>query len=165
MTGFVHTISSIVAPDQLTQVGPLVAGTWSRPGDDLGRETSGSLLIDTGAFGAMIDLDTAELLHLPQRGIKEIHGIHGYGQLHEYRAQLILRTRDPAGNPATFSTAVDCVGVPGLCERNQRYGVNVIGILGRVFLRAVRLEIDGASGAVKLTIAVSKSGTGNEDDV
>ena len=165
MTDSVHTISSIVAPGQLTEVGPLVAGAWARPDDELGREIRGSLLIDTGAFGAMIDLDVAELLHLPRRGTKEIHGIHGYGQLHEYRAQLFLRTRDPEGNPATFSTAIDCVGVPALSERNQRYEVNVIGILGRIFLRSVRLEIDGASGAVKLTIAVSKSGTGKEDDV
>ena len=160
-----HTIAAIVAPEQLTQVGPLVAGAWARQDDDLGREIRGSLLIDTGAYGAMIDLDVAELLHLPLGGTKEIHGIHGYGRLQEYRAQLFLRTQDPAGVPATFSTVIGCVGVPALRERNQRYGVDVIGILGRLFLRTVRLEIDGSRGAVKLTIAVPVSGTDKQDDV
>jgi hypothetical protein len=154
-----------MAPDQLIQAGPLVAGAWARPDDDLGREIRGSLLIDTGAYGAMIDLDVAELLYLPLGGTKEIHGIHGYGRLQEYRAQLMLRTQDPAGAPATFVTVIDCLGVPALCERNQLYGVDVIGILGRLFLRTVRLEIDGSRGAVKLTIAVPASGTCKEDDV
>jgi hypothetical protein len=65
MTDSVHTISSIVAPDQLTEVGPLVSGAWSRPDDELGREIRGSLLIDTGAFGAMIDLELER--HLAER--------------------------------------------------------------------------------------------------
>jgi hypothetical protein len=68
-------------------------------------------LLDTGAYGAMIDLDVAELLHLPLRGTKEIHGIHGYGQLQEYRAQLFLRTQDSEGHASMYMTAMDCAGV------------------------------------------------------
>jgi hypothetical protein len=158
MTESYHTIASTVAPAKLIQAGPLIAGAWVRPDDDLGREIRGMFLIDTGAYGAMIDLDVAELLHLPVRGTKEIHGIHGYGQLQEYRAQLFLRTQDSAGLTATYMTAMDCVGVPALRERNQCHGVDLIGILGRLFLKSVRLEIDGPSGAVSLTIAVPASG-------
>ena len=159
-----HTIAAIVAPDKLTRVGPLVAGAWARPDDDLGREVRGMFLIDTGAYGAMIDLDVAELLHLPLRGTKEIHGIHGYGQLQEYRAQLFLRTQDSEGHASMYMTAMDCVGVPALRERNQCHGVDVIGILGRLFLHSVRLEIDGPGGAVSLTIAVPESARGKADD-
>ena len=165
MTNRYHTIAATVAPDKLTQVGPLVAGGWARPDDDLGREVRGMFLIDTGAYGAMIDLDVAELLHLPLRGTKEIHGIHGYGQLQEYRAQLFLRTQDSEGRASAYMTEMDCVGVPALRERNQCHGVDVIGILGRLFLQSVRLEIDGLSGAVSLTIAVPASGSGKADDV
>jgi hypothetical protein len=163
MTNLYHTIAATVTPVMLTQIGPLIAGAWARPDDDLGREIRGMFLIDTGAYGAMVDLDVAELLHLPLRGTKEIHGIHGYGQLQEYRAQLFLRTQDSAGHASTYMTAMECVGVPALRERNQSHGVDIIGILGRLFLQAVRLEIDGPSGAVSLTIAVAASG--KVDDV
>lgn len=155
-----YIITSTVGPNPLTQVGPLIAGAWARPDDDLGREIRGSFLLDTGAYGAMIDLAAAELLNLPLRGTRELHGIHGYGRLQEYGAQLFLRAQDANGQLATFATVVDCVGVPSLRERNQKHGVDLIGILGRLFLRHGRLAIDGIAGTVTLTL----SGSNEADD-
>lgn len=152
-------------PAQLTQVGPLIAGAWARPNDDLGREIRGDFLIDTGAYGAMIDLEAAELLNLPLNGTREIHGIHGYGRLQEYRAQLYLRAQDDIGHSTTFALVVDCVGVPSLRARHQQHGVDLIGILGRLFLQQGRLEVDAPAGTVNLTLQVSASGTGKADDV
>lgn len=149
-----YIIASVVPPEQLTQVGPLIAGAWARPDDDLGREIRGEFLLDTGAYGAMIDLEAAELLNLPLRGTRELHGIHGYGRLQEYRAQLFLRAQDEAGRTATFAPVVDCVGVPALRRRNQKHGVDLIGILGRLFLQQGCLAIDAAKGTVTLTLPV-----------
>jgi len=152
-----------VAAEQLVQVGPLIAGAWARPDDNLGREIRGQFLLDTGAYGAMIDLEAAELLNLPLCGTRELHGIHGYGRLQEYRAQLFLRAQDDAGRAATFAPVVDCVGVPALRQRNHKHGVDLIGILGRLFLQQGRLEIDAVKGTVTLTLQVS--GRGQSDGV
>ena len=111
MTNRYHTIAATVSPDKLTQVGPLVAGGWARPDDDLGREIRGMFLIDTGAYGAMTSMSQS-CCTCPCACAKEIHGIHFYGQLQEYRAQFFLRTQDSEGHASTYMTAMDCVGVP-----------------------------------------------------
>jgi len=112
-------------------------------------------LIDTGAFGAMIDLDVAQGLRLPIRGTKEIHGIHGYGSVSCYQAKLVLPAKDPIGEDCEFITTIECIGVPSLTEKNREHGVSVIGIIGRQFLQSVHLEIDGATGELKLLITDS----------
>ena len=71
------------SPARLENVGPLIPGSWSRHDDELGRRMPGEFLLDTGAYGAMIDLDVAMELHLADRGTREIHGIHGYGSLRQ----------------------------------------------------------------------------------
>lgn len=158
-----YIITSTLAPELLTQVGPLIGGAWAPPDDHLGREIRGSFLLDTGAYGAMIDLEAAELLNLPLRGTREIHGIHGYGRLQEYRAQLFLRAQNARSQPTTFAPLVDCVGIPSLRERNQRHGVDLIGILGRLFLQHGRLEIDGVKGTVSITLEVPAEGVDRDD--
>lgn len=160
-----YIITAAVAPEQLIQVGPLISGAWARPGDELGREIRGAFLLDTGSYGAMIDLEAAELLNLPLRGSRELHGIHGYGRLQEYRAQVFLRARDAAGQSATFAPFVDCVGVPSLRQRNQKHGVDLIGILGRLFLQHGCLEIDAASGTVRLTLQAPAIGGEKANDI
>src|SRR5687767_11643280 len=67
----------------LAQVGPLIPGALSRHDDQLGHEVRGEFLIDTGAYGAMIDLAVAESLQLRLQGSREVHGIHGYGWLQQ----------------------------------------------------------------------------------
>jgi predicted aspartyl protease len=154
MSGRQYTISINLAPERLLYAGPLIPGAWRRTRDEeeVGS-VGGEILIDTGAFGAMIDDDVADHLRLPIRGTKEIHGIHGYGTVRCYQAKLVLPAQDPLGEDCEFTTIIECIGVPSLTEKNREHGVNVIGIIGRQFLQDVYLEIDGATGRLKLLVS------------
>jgi predicted aspartyl protease len=148
-----YTISVNLAPEHLLYAGPLIPGAWRHPRDE--EETGsvgGEILVDTGAFGAMIDVAVADRLRLPIFGTKEIHGIHGYGTVSCYQAKLVLPAKDPIGEDCKFTKIIECIGVPSLTEKNREHGVNVIGIIGRQFLQSVNLEIDGATGRLKLII-------------
>jgi hypothetical protein len=136
----------------LAQVGPLIPGAWRRHDDELGREASGEFLLDTGAYGAMIDLAVAESLHLRLQGSREVHGIHGYGWLQQFLGRVVLPALDD-GKSTLFTTVVECVGVPSLSAKNREHGVEVVGILGRMFLCDARLTIDGISGRVEIEIS------------
>ena len=154
MSGRQYTISINLAPERLLYAGPLIPGAWRRTRDEeeVGS-VGGEILIDTGAFGAMIDDDVADHLRLPIRGTKEIHGIHGYGTVRCYQAKLVLPAQDPIGEDCEFTTIIECIGVPSLAEKNREHGVNVIGIIGRQFLQDAYLEIDGATGRLKLLVS------------
>jgi predicted aspartyl protease len=156
MSGRQYTISIKLAPERLLYAGPLIPGAWrnSRDQAEPGK-IGGEVLIDTGAFGAMIDCEVADRLRLPVLGKKEIHGIHGYGTVRCYQAKLVLPAQDPIGEDCEFTTIIECIGVPSLTEKNREHGVNVIGIIGRQFLQDVHLEIDGATGKLKLLITDS----------
>jgi predicted aspartyl protease len=146
-----YTISVDAAPERLLLAGPLIPGSWSHP--QVQESVSGEILIDTGAFGAMIDLEVADRLSLPMLGVKEIHGIHGYGTVPCYQAKLVLPAKDPIGEDCKFIKIIECVGVPSLTEKNKEHHANLIGILGRKFLQFVHLEIDGATGKLKLLLS------------
>jgi hypothetical protein len=147
-----YAISVVSTAERLKLVGPVVSGSWSRHDDELGRRMPGEFLLDTGAYGAMIDLDVALSLQLTVRGTREIHGIHGYGSLQQYLARLILPAKDTDGNDCLFEQVMECVGVPSLTEKNREHDARVIGILGRVFLQSAHLEIDGISGRITLLV-------------
>ena len=147
-----YTISVDAAPERLLYAGPLVSGYWSHPFEGSGGAIGGDILIDSGAFGAMIDVEVADRLSLPMIGMKEIHGIHGYGTVRCYQAKLVLPATEPIGEDCKFIKAIECVGVPSLTEKNREHGANVIGVLGRQFLQSVYLEIDGTTGKLKLLI-------------
>jgi hypothetical protein len=149
-----YTISVEAAPERLLYAGPVIPGSWSHPRiQGSGGAVGGELLIDTGAFGAMIDLEVADRLSLPMIGLKEIHGIHGYGTVRCYQAKLVLPAKDPIGAESEFIKTIECVGVPSLTEKNKEHEANLIGILGRKFLQFARLEIDGATGKLKLIVS------------
>jgi len=149
-----YTISVDAAPERLLVAGPLIPGYWSHPQVE-GRAgaVGGEILIDTGAFGAMIDLEVADRLSLPMLGVKEIHGIHGYGTVRCYQAKLVLPAKDPIGEDCKFIKIIECVGVPSLTEKNKEHDANLIGILGRKFLQHAHLEINGATGKLKLLLS------------
>ncbi len=153
MAGRQYTISIDLTPERLLYAGPLVPGAWThwRDEEDAGL-VSGEVLIDTGAFGAMIDVDVADRLRLPISGAKEIHGIHGYGTVSCYQAKLVLPAKNLIGEDCQFATIIECIGVPSLTEKNREHGVNVIGIIGRQFLQNVHLEIDGTTAKLKLVV-------------
>jgi predicted aspartyl protease len=155
MSGRQYTISVKLAPERLLYAGPLIPGAWRHTREQEASSVGGEVLIDTGAFGAMIDVDVAHRLRLPVLGTKEIHGIHGYGTVSCYQAKLVLTAKDPIGEDCEFIKIIECIGVPSLTEKNREHGVHVIGILGRQFLRTVHLEIDGATGKLKLLITES----------
>jgi hypothetical protein len=150
MQKYIIEIDSI--SNRLTEVGPLIPGSWSRQHDELGEEIAGEFLIDTGAYGAMIDLDVAEVLRLSPQGARDVHGIHGYGRLQQYLGRVSLPARDTQGKPAVFTEVIECVGVPSLRDKNREHRADVIGILGRMFLRNSRFTIDNESGRVELQI-------------
>ena len=140
------------SPERLVEAGPLVQGSWSREHDDLGREIRGEFLIDTGAYGAMIDLAVAEMLALSPRGTRSVHGIHGYGTLQFYLGRVSLAAVDAEGRQLLYSTVLECVGVPSLREKSFEHRADVIGILGRVFLRNASISVDNRSGTLELVI-------------
>jgi hypothetical protein len=137
---------------RLHSVGPLIPGAWSRQCDELNREIRGEFLIDTGAYGAMIDLEIAEALSLTLQGAREVHGIHGFGSLQQYLGRVSLPAVDAEGRRTVYCAVIECVGVPSLREKNREHGADVIGILGRMFLGNSRLVIDGATGRIELEI-------------
>ena len=140
------------SPERLVEAGPLVQGSWSREHDDLGREIRGEFLIDTGAYGAMIDLAVAEMLALSPRGTRSVHGIHGYGTLQFYLGRVSLAAVDAEGRQSLYSTVLECVGVPSLREKSFEHRADVIGILGRVFLRNASISVDNRSRTLELVI-------------
>lgn len=147
-----YRLISETTAQRLETVGPLIPGAWSRHDDELGREARGELLIDTGAYGAMIDLEVAEELQLSLRGMREVHGIHGYGTLRQFVGRISLPALDDGGGQTNFTDVIECVGVPSLRDKNRQHGVEVIGILGRLFLRSANLQIDGLTGRIELRI-------------
>ena len=149
-----YTISINLAPERLLYAGPLIPGAWRHPRDqEEAGSVGGEILVDTGAFGAMIDVDAAGRLRLPIFGTKENHGIHGYGSVSCYQAKHVLTAKDPMGEDCKFIKIIECIGVPSLTEKNREHGVKVIGIIGRQFLQDVHLEIDGATGKLKLLVS------------
>jgi hypothetical protein len=149
-----YTIFVDTAPKRLLYAGPLIPGYWRHPqGQSSAGAASGEILIDTGAFGAMIDVDVGDRLSLPIVGMKEIHGIHGYGTVRCYQAKLVLPAKDPAGADCKFAKIIECIGVPSLTDKNKEHGAEVIGILGRQFLQNAHLEIDGITGNLKLLVS------------
>jgi len=147
-----YLITADCSPNRVALVGPLVPGAWSPHDDELGRKMAGEFLIDTGAYGPMIDADVALSLNLSARGMREVHGIHGYGRLQLYLAKLVLPAKDFAGKDCFFEQVMECVGIPSLLEKNRQHDAQVIGILGRAFLQAANLEIDGRLGHIKLSL-------------
>ena len=71
------------------------------------------------------------------------------------KQSLSFRHRIRIGGDCKFTKIIECIGVPSLTEKNREHGVTVIGIIGRQFLQNVHLEIDGATGKLKLLITDS----------
>jgi len=147
-----YHIQVISNPERLKSIGPVISGAWARHGDELHREIRGGFLLDTGAYGAMIDLGVAEALQLQRRGTRDVHGIHGYGALQQFLAKVILPARASSGADGFFEQVVECVAVPSLRDKSGEQNAAVIGILGRLFLGDAHLEINGSSGRVDLRI-------------
>ena len=152
-----HVIRADISAERLAETGPLVSGSWARQHDELGREIRGEFLIDTGAYGAMIDLAVAEMLPLSPLGTRAVHGIHGYGTLQLYLGRVYLPAVDVDGKPTLYSTVLECVGVPSLRDKSHEHRADVIGILGRMFLRNASFTVDHPAGKLELIIVEQAS--------
>jgi predicted aspartyl protease len=147
-----YVIRADISAERLAETGPVVSGSWARQHDELGREIRGEFLIDTGAYGAMIDLAVAEMLPLSPLGTRAVHGIHGYGTLQLYLGRVYLPAVDVDGKPTLYSTVLECVGVPSLREKSHEHRADVIGILGRIFLRNASFTVDHLAGKLELAL-------------
>jgi hypothetical protein len=106
----------------------------------------------------MIDLEAAETLQLSLQGIRDVHGIHGYGRLQQYLGRASLPAFDAQGKRTVYTEVVECVAVPSLRDKNRQHGADVIGILGRLFLRHARFTLDSISGKIELHIYDTTNG-------
>lgn len=142
-----------VSANELRKHGPLLPAFWV-PIDaaESVNIPQGSVLLDTGASGTMIDEATATLLRYPIQGKEEIHGAHGYGTLNKYLGKLALPVVGQSGESLAIGIPTECTGMPQLKERYAGFGVVVVGVLGRNFLQCCHLEIDGLSGRTLLRI-------------
>ena len=155
----------------LEQVGALVIAEWSVPkslAEQLSREgkpvphpVAGHVLVDTGAGKTSIAQHTAEQLGLTPTGTSSSFGAHGQQESVRYRADFTLRIIDSDGK--TLSVCFEdheVMGIPKMKESFDQFGlrdpngnlVNVIGVLGREFLRHAKLTYNGPQGTVDFEI-------------
>lgn len=95
-------------------------------------------LIDTGASETCIDSSVARSLNLPVVDVVDISGIHGSAHVNIHLAQVYV----PGLN---FTTSGRFAGVH-LHASGQPFGA----LLGRSFLRYVRLVYDGIAGEASI---------------
>jgi hypothetical protein len=146
-------INAQCSAEQLRRLGPLLPAWWVPLSSvEAMKRSEGSVLLDTGAPGMMIDDAIATALKYPAQGEEEIHGAHGYGIVRKYIGKLALPIIDSSGETLALGIPAECTGIPHLSERYARDGISVVGVLGRNFLQFCRLEIDGLSGRVFLRI-------------
>lgn len=69
---------------------------------------------------------------------------------------------DAEGERMTLRMPVECDGVPDLQNQHSHFGVDVIGILGRL-LQFCRLAIDGEAGTVSIVIGMNILGRERRD--
>ena len=141
-------ITADLPPVDLRRHGPLVPGAWKHNESIV----QGRFLIDTGAGGILICESVAKTLGLSRSRESDAHGLTGKATLNQYMAQLHLPVKDDQSRDVMFMIPVDCHGIPDLSTNHQTYGVDVIGVLGRLFLQFVRLDINGITGQVRLHI-------------
>ena len=77
---------------------------------------------------------------------------HGYGRLQQYLGRVLLPAIDAEGRRTVYTAVMECVGIPSLRDKNREHGADVIGILGRMFLRNAFLAIDGVNGRIEVKI-------------
>ena len=95
-------------------------------------------LVDTGAFASCIDSHLAAVLNLPIINQQPMAGVHGAANVNVHLAQIEVPSL-------------------GLTIRGRFFGVHLTAggqphraIIGRTFLRDMRLSYDGSTGEVIL---------------
>ena len=65
---------------------------------------------------------------------------------------MYLPAVDMDGKPTLYSTVLECVGVPSLREKSHEHRADIIGILGRIFLRNASFTVDHLAGKLELAL-------------
>lgn len=155
------------SPRLLEMVGPMLRATWSIPPKieaayQMTRRNppppvEGYVLIDTGAVRTSIAQAAVDELGLESATWERAHGTGGDHQATIYLAQLSLALASDEENDTYMSAVVPAMAVPGLSgslELREDDGepAQVIGLLGRDFLRNVVLTYDGPSGRFRIEV-------------
>ena len=160
-------------PDALQVVGPLVKGVWSVPGALASRLIAagrpvpppvvGRLLVDTGATVTSISLDVSTQLGLQQIDVGQSYGAHGLQANRIFHAHLTIGIGVEGSDVRTeIRSDLRVAGIPEMNSLFQKMGVmdgnqdggELIGLLGRDFLKHAILTYDGPRGVVRVQVAV-----------
>jgi hypothetical protein len=141
-------INAVFEPASLLMHGPLVPGAWEHNGSMV----RGSFLVDTGAGTIGICQSVATALQLTIASSGTTHGFSGVVESTLYKAILRLPAVDPDGRNVIFGMPLVVHAIPHLSDNHRRYGVEVIGVIGRPFLQFAQLDVNGLTGAMRLRI-------------
>ena len=146
--------STIPSPELLVLVGPLVNVVLALP--DAARaafaasgqaapQTTVKLLIDTGAQVTSVHDDVARGLGLPPIRLAPVVGVSGKSEDYPvYRLKVLIAVED-AFSKAMIGIESDIIGMPA-----SSHHADMRGVLGRDFLRHVRLVYDGPNATFEL---------------
>ena len=156
--------------EALGNIGPLIRAEWHVPAElantlrrqlkKVPKPVTGYMLIDTGAGATAIAEHAAQQLELNVIGMTPNFGVAGLQSLNRYYARfaMLIAGRRPPTKVITrefsvcgtkeldkYSEQLTNLGLPG-----YKHPINLIGLLGRDFLRSARLTYDGPAKTFKL---------------
>lgn len=114
----------------------------------------GAILLDTGADGTSISADVANELGLTPTRMARGFGAGGEHHLPVFLATIGLNIEDPvSGKGTSIAWEQEALGIPSL-GAGRRVKCNgedleIVGLLGRDFLRACRFVYDGTAGTME----------------
>lgn len=169
-------VSNYVNPDDLVQLGPMVAAEWSVPsalananlalGRGVPAPARGIVLVDTGATKTSIDLEVAKQLGLKQIGFEYTYGAGGLHQLPVFEAHCAVSMEDGVGNTTVVQSDLMVAGIPDLQTSAAKRGLSrngspcpLVGLLGRDFLRHTTMTYDGPKGRVEIRLEPKSLGS------
>lgn len=152
------------ARTDLVKFGPLIKAQWQVDPDTqkeltlrgwpIPKPVEGYMLVDTGAYSTVIDSDVAKEMGLVPTGRETISGIGGEGLTYKYLAQIFLFVGDVHGAGVAISLHNEFVSgnIRKLHEMRKLTEpdgtpIQVIGLLGRDFLKFATLTYKGSDGS------------------
>ncbi len=148
MNFFRHKGSCLPVPQGLVNAGPLVGVELSAHPrvDNVSPILGVKLMVDTGAQKTVIHDEIAVKLGLVPLRFESIVGVSGKPEdCPVYRMQMRLKMANHVGVEAQIDFATDVVGAPLL-----KQGFDCVGLIGRDFLKHVKLVYDGPNGCFEI---------------
>jgi len=153
-------------PNQLESLGPLIRGSWAVPAKSLPLNpylrarfpgpVHGYLAIDTGSNRTWMGQAVVEALDLSACSEETAHGSAGVHRTPIYLAELVVPFAGDETRDASLTAVLPVAAVPRLDEmmplQTDDPNGQLIGLLGRDFLRHVRFTYDGPGGSFSLKL-------------